>query len=152
MRTLWIAATVAAGVGVAAATIAPAPKPTMLAPVTAVSPPERPAVAAAKERRAAAPVILARNLFSPARRPPARRFDPARGRAPETPPPAFVLEGVVGGAAPSALIRAPSAEGARVVMPGEELAGYTLVRVTSDSVLLVMRSDTLVLVLGASRP
>ena len=106
MRPLWIGAVVLAGTGVAAASLVNARDSVPAASVEPVrAPAALPSAVPVRKYRVNESLILARNLFSSSRRPPSRRFDPMRGRTPENPLPSLVLEGVVGGAEPSALIQ-----------------------------------------------
>jgi hypothetical protein len=95
--------------------------------------------------------IQARNPFRASRRAAARVFmadtAPSVPPRPAAPPaPAISLAGILLGARPGALLLGlPGADAARLLAPGEQNAGFTLLAVERDSVLVGYRDSVIVL-------
>jgi hypothetical protein len=103
-----------------------------------------PAVVADHERvypaDSLARVSLVRPLFRTGRRAASVAYDPTRGAQPlatepRPPKPVLLLVGIVTGADPSAVIEGfPGIEDARVVRPGDVIAGLRVQRITDNAV------------------
>jgi len=94
-------------------------------------------------------VIVSRDPFRIGRRPLLPAYDPMRlteQLAPPPPKPTLILDGVVNGVDPSAVIEGlPGVEGSRVVRVGDVVAGLQVKRITDSRVVIAGMDTTWVL-------
>lgn len=86
-------------------------------------------------------VIVARDAFRIGRRPASVAYDPITTGQPIAPPPpkpVLVLDGIVAGAEPSAVVEGlPGVDGPRVVRVGDVFVGLTIKRIDGTDVRIV---------------
>jgi hypothetical protein len=142
--------------------LAPVPHPGAVSPVELPQPARRPALHTLDEDAAPYAAIVATNLFSPTRAPPAVRFTPNRptiGAAPAPPKPkpkpagpGIRLFGITKGPAGTvALIDAdPKIKGAEIYRLGDRVAGSPITDITDSTVVITRPSGPLVLYLRST--
>lgn len=136
--------------------LAPAPHPGVVSPVRIPQPARRPAPRSLNEDAAPYAAIVATNIFSPTRAPPAVRFTPDRppGGAPREPKPkpkpagpGIRLFGITKGPDGAvALIDAdPKIKGAEIYRVGDRVAGSPISAISDSTVVISRPSGPLVL-------
>jgi hypothetical protein len=135
--------------------LAPAPHPGAVTPVEVRQPARGPALHALDEDAAPYTAIVAGNIFSPTRVPPAVRFTPNRpaGGAAPTPPrpkpagPGIRLFGITKGPEGAvALIDAdPKIKGAEIYRAGDRVAGSPISAINDSTVVIARPSGPLIL-------
>jgi hypothetical protein len=137
--------------------LAPAPHPGAVSPVVLPQPARRPALHGLHEDAAPYAAIVATNIFSPTRAPPAVRFTPNRPTGVAAPPkpkprpkpagPGIRLFGITKGPAGAvALIDAdPKIKGAEIYRIGDRVAGSPISDISDSTVVITRPSGPLVL-------
>jgi hypothetical protein len=138
--------------------LAPAPHPGAVSPVEPPQPARRPSAHSVNEDAAPYAAIVATNIFSPTRAPPAVRFTPDRPTGGSAPPPkpkprprpagpGIRLFGITKGPDGAvALIDAnPKIKGAEIYRLGDRVAGSPISAISDSTVVITRPSGPLVL-------